>query len=90
MDETAQTNQQDWLRTARGFVNTLSGIVNDQSWDRMDASPTNAPYQYQTMGPTGTAIEGAPISTTPGGGLVVSNGVLMLALGAAAVYFLGK
>ena len=85
-------NQQDWLRGVRGFVNTLAGVVNDQSWAGQDGRPYAMPGGYQTIGNPGTgyAIEGRPISVTPSGGVAVSNSTLMLLLGAVAVYFVMK
>lgn len=90
MDTTTQINQQDWLRGVRGFINTMAGVVNDQSWSGQDGRAFNSPYGYQTVGPSGIAIEGAPISITPAGGVAVSNGTLMLILGAAAVFLLRR
>lgn len=85
-----QEQQQDALRPLRNFVNLLSGVVNDQSWAGQDSTAYNTPYQYQTVSPYGSSVEGQPINTTPGGGLALSNGVVMLAIGAAVVYFLVK
>lgn len=82
--------QQDALRPLRNFVNLLGGMVNDQSYAGQDGTAFNMPYQYQTIGQYGNAVEGSPIQTTPGGGIAVSNSVVMLALGAAVVYFLVK
>lgn len=86
MDATAQATQQDWLRGVRGFVNGLAGVVNDQSWAGEDQRVYNLPYAYQTVGPNGNAIEGAPIAVTRSGGVQISNGTLMLILGAVAVF----
>lgn len=88
--QTYVTNQQDALRPLRNFVNLLGGIVNDQSYAGQDGYAVNQPYQYQTVGAYGVAVEGSPISTTPSGGVAVSNSVVMLAIGAAVVYFLVK
>lgn len=88
MDTLAAENQQDWLRGVRGFVNILSGVVNDQSWNLEDSRPYTLPGGYQAIGNPGNgyAIEGRPIAVTPSGGVAVSNGTLMLLLGAVAVF----
>jgi hypothetical protein len=92
MDTLAAENQQDWLRGIRGFVNIAAGVVNDQSWAGQDGRAYNSPYGYQSIGAPGTgyAVEGRPISVTPSGGVAVSNGTLMLILGAAAVFLFMK
>ncbi|GKT19556.1 hypothetical protein AVHY2522_22910 [Acidovorax sp. SUPP2522] len=79
--------QQDALRPIRMFVGGLTGVLMgyDQTYAGADGTSWNTPYRYQSVGPYGVAVEGAPISTTPGGGLYVSPMLVMLALGAAAV-----
>lgn len=84
------TAQQDALRPLRQFVGLLSVLTNEQTWANADQYATNQPYQYQAIGPTGVAVEGAPIATTNSGGLVISNGLLMLGLGVVAALVLLK
>jgi len=89
-DTSTVEQQQDALRPLRQFVGLLTTVANDQSWAYQDSYAYNQPYQYQVIGATGSAIEGQPIATTASGGLVLSNGLIMLALGAALVYALVK
>lgn len=83
--------QQDALRPLRQFVNVLAGAMNDQTWAGQDGSAVNPVYQYQTVGTYGSAVEGTPIATTNAqGDMVISSNLLMLALGAAVVYYFVK
>lgn len=82
--------QQDALRPLRNFVNLLSGLAGEQSYAHADGTPWNSPYQYQTIGPTGYAIEGAPIANQPQGSGFAGNTMVLFALGAAVVYLLVK
>lgn len=92
MDAYTATQQQDEMRTARAFISFLGTAfgVSDQSTAGQDATPYNLPRQYQTVGPYGTSIEGAPISTNQAGALVVSSSLLWLAAAAAGVYLLTR
>lgn len=84
--------QQDALRPLRMFVGALTGAVmaGEQSYAGSDGYAWNLPGQYQTVGPYGVAVEGAPISTTRGGGLYISPMVVMLGIGAAAMLLIKK
>ena len=91
MDAYTATQQQDEQRTARAFISFLSTAFGaDQSTAGQDGDPHNLPRQYQTVGPYGTSIEGAPISTNQAGALVVSSSLLWLAAAAAGVYLLTR
>jgi len=82
--------RQDALRSVRSFVGTLSGIVNDQSWDRLDGTAYSQPYQYQSIGSTGVAVEGSTVATTStqGGGITLSKDVMVLIFVGVAAYVL--
>jgi hypothetical protein len=83
--------QQDEQRTARAFIGFLSTAFGvDQSTAGQDGYIYNQPTGYQSIGPTGVAMEGLPISTTQGGAVVLSPGLLLLAAGLAAGYFLTR
>ena len=58
------TAVQDALRPARGFINTLAGLANDQSYANADGYAYNQPAQYQIIGADGAAIEGTTYYTT--------------------------
>jgi hypothetical protein len=90
MDTTNLEQQQDAMRPLRQFVGMLSAVVNDQSWANTDNSAYNVPGQYQTVGQYGTAVEGTPISIAKNGSVALSSNVVMLVIGAAAVYFFLK
>lgn len=83
--------QQDEQRTARAFVSFLSTAFGvEQSTAGQDGTPYNLPRQYQSIGPTGVAVEGFPVSTTQAGGVILSPGLLLVAAGLAAGYFLTR
>ena len=86
-DTVTVTAQQDALRPFRMFVGALTGALNgaDQSYAGADGYSWNTPYRYQSVGPYGVAVEGAPIRTTPAGGLYISPMLVFLGIGAAAV-----
>lgn len=92
MDAYTATQQQDEQRTARAFISFLGTAlgVNDQSTAGQDGYPYNQPRQYQSIGPTGTGVEGYPVSTAQNGALIIGPSVLWLAAAAAAVYFLTR
>lgn len=82
------TGNFDQVNTLRGFVGVMNGYLgNDQSPAGYDAWPVNRPGVYQSVGPYGNAVEGTSVSTLQNGAVVVSPGLIMLVLGAAAVYF---
>ena len=87
MDDVSIQAQQDALRPVRMFVGALTGAMAgaDQSYAGSDWYSWNVPGQYQNVGPWGYSVEGQPIATTRGGGLVISPALVMLGLGAAAV-----
>ena len=82
---------QDALRPVRMFVNTIAGVLNDQSWNHVDGQAFNQPYQYQTAGPTGVAVEGSTVANrgNAGGDAAMSNGTLLLLVGAAVLLVAG-
>lgn len=83
--------QQDEQRTARAFVSFLSTAFGvEQSTAGQDGNIYNAPRQYQSIGPNGVGVEGYPVSTTQSGAVVLSPGLLLLAAGLAAGYFLTR
>jgi len=95
MDSVSLAAQQDDLRPIRMFVGALSGALigsNDQSVVGVDAYSYNQPYQYQTVGPWGTSVEGAgvPIAATAGGGLYISPMLVLIGIGAAAMLLLKR
>jgi len=95
MDSTSYAQAQDELRPFRMFVGAINGALAgtvDQSWAGIDGYSGNAPYRYQTVGPYGTAVEGAgfPISATAGGGVYISPMLVMIAIGAAAMLLLKR
>lgn len=79
---------QDALRPLRTFVGMLAGGAQgyyDQTYAGQDYYAASWPGRYQSIGPYGVGVEGMPIATTPGGGLVLSPALVMLGLGAAVV-----
>jgi hypothetical protein len=89
-DAYSVTAQQDALRPLRMFVGALTGALQgaDQSNATADGMPWSVPSAYagyQVVGPYSYSMEGRPIATTPGGGLVVSPMLVMIAIGAAVV-----
>lgn len=87
MQQIQATENFDQVNTLRGFVGVLNGYLgNDQSTAGYDAYPVNRPGVYQTIGPYGVAVEGAPVSTLQNGAVVVSPGLVLMLLGAAAVF----
>mgnify|MGYP001373244441 CR=1 FL=1 len=89
-DDTQLARAQDDLRPVRMFVGALQGaLAADQSIVGMDGYAFNVPGQYQVIGPYGYSLEGRPISTTQGGGLVISPAIVMMGLG-AAIFFLAS
>ena len=85
-DTATVTAQQDALRPYRMFVGALTGALlgADQTYAGADGYSWNHPYQYQTIGPYGVAVEGAPVATTPSGGLYISPMLVFLGIGVAA------
>ncbi len=90
VDTVTAEQQQDALRPLRQFVNLLTMVSSDQSWANTDGAAYTMPNQYQVVGQHGAAIEGTPISIAQDGTLKFSSSMVMLAIGAAAVYFLVK
>ena len=89
-NDPAMAAAQDDLRPVRMFVGALQGaLAADQSIVGADAYAWNVPGQYQVIGPYGYSIEGRPISTTQGGGIVLSPALVMMGLG-AAIFFLAS
>lgn len=87
MDSTL-VQQQDSLRPWRMFVGGLAGALAgaEQSLAGQDGYSYSLPYQYQVVSPGyGYGIEGAPISATRSGGLVISPMLVLIGIGAAAV-----
>lgn len=88
--------QQDALRPVRQFIGALSGAVSgyDQANAYDDWASYNQPYGYQSIGPYGVSQEGTPyalpISTTRGGGVVISPNLILIGLGVAIAYFWPK
>lgn len=80
------TGVQDALRPARSFINTLAGLVNEQSYAYQDAYAVNQPMQYQIIGNNGAAIEGTPYYTAPTNALG-SNRLLIGAIAIAVAFF---
>lgn len=78
-------DQQDALRTVRQFVSIIGDAFGgyDQTYAGQDGYVLNTPRQYQTVGPYGTSVEGTAISTTRGGGIVISPTMVMIGLGFA-------
>lgn len=89
MDETTAAAQQDAMRPFRAFVSALDrSFYADQSFAGSDANIWNAPGQFSTVGPYSTAVEGQPITLTRNGGVAISPAVVLLALGALAMWAL--
>ncbi len=88
MGDTSITAQQDALRPLRMFVGALTGALAgaDQSFAYGDMGAWNVPGGYQSIGPYGYAVEGKPLAVTRGGGVVISPMLIMIGLGAAAVF----
>lgn len=92
MDTTySVTAQQDALRPLRMFVGALSGAMlgADQTNASQDMGVWSLPPSYsgyQTIGPYSYSAEGRPISAAPNGAIVISPMLVMIAIGAAAVY----
>lgn len=85
------TSAQDDLRPFRMFVGAIQGaMAADQSIVGLDAYSWNVPGGYQVIGPTGVGVEGRPISTTRNGGLYISPGLVLMAMGAAAYFLMSK
>ena len=81
------TSVQDALRPARAFINTLAGLVNDQSYASADSYAYNAPAQYQIIGNDGAAIEGTTYYTSQQTAIAAKRNSLMLwGLAAVALY----
>lgn len=83
--------QQDQLRSIRQFVSLIGGFSgNDQTLAGTDFAAVNAPGQFSSVGPYGTAVEGQPIITySPQQGMTVAP-MLVLAGLALAAYFMLK
>lgn len=91
MDQVDLAAQQDALRPVRQFVNLLSGVLNDQTWSTQDARVYSPPGGYQSVGAYGASMEGTPVriaGTQSAAGLVIPQPLLLIAAGAALVYFL--
>ncbi len=88
MDEVQAAQSQDVLRPLRLFIGTLNtAFYGDQNYTGEDASVWNAPGQFSVVGPYGTAVEGQPVMITRNGGVSISPALVLIALGAAAVWF---
>lgn len=74
--------QQDQLRTLRAFVGFAGQLLGDQQLAGADGYAMNQPYQYQSIGPTGWGIEGAPISSAQGAKSAAGVSPVVLVLGA--------
>ena len=81
--------QQDALRSVLSFISTLSNVANDQSWDYLDGRAVSQPYQYQTVGNTGYAIEGTTMSTSHAQP-AQNNQAILLIIAAVAIFVLAK
>lgn len=92
MTEAELIEQQDRLRPLRMFFGAFSGALAgyDQALASEDAYSWNLPYRYQSVGPTGVAVEGAPIAISRAGGLFVSPMVVLIGIGVAAAMLIKK
>jgi hypothetical protein len=92
MTEAELIEQQDRLRPLRMFVGAFSGALAgyDQALASQDAYAWSIPGQYQSIGTSGVAIEGRPVSISRTGGVYFSPMVVLIGLGAAAVLLLRK
>lgn len=84
------TAMQDALRPARNFINTLAGLVNEQSYAGTDGYAVNPPMQYQIVGNTGNAIEGTPYYQNLPAPVTFSNNFMVGMLALAAAFFVLK
>lgn len=86
MDQSDLAAQQDTLRSVRMFVGALQGAFGlDQQSVGYDAQAVNSPYRYQSIGPTGVGVEGAPISSAQGAGVSAAGISPLLLVGLVAV-----
>jgi hypothetical protein len=87
---TAETEAQDQLRPLRAFVGAMNGwLGSDQSMAGQDASASNPPRQFVTLGPQGVSLEGTQTSApAAAGGLGFVLQPWMIAAGLAAGAFL--
>lgn len=77
----------DQVNTLRGFVGVMQGYLgSDQSLAGQDYYVSNRPGQYQTIGPYSVGVEGSPVSTMNNGAVVISPGLILMLMGAAAVF----
>ena len=90
MDQAQIAATQDALRPFRQFVSLISGIVGEQTWASQDGYAGSMPYGYQSIGPYGWSVEGAPVSVTRAGGVVISPMVVMIGLGVVATLILKR
>lgn len=91
MDEVQASQAQDVLRPIRQFIAGLSAVYyGDQSYADSDAQVWNQPGQFTVIGPRSSAVEGQPITITRAGGVSISPQLVLIALGAAAVWFFKK
>lgn len=92
MDEASIVRAQDDMRPFRMFVGALTGALMgaDQSAVGTDYTVANWPYQYQSVGPYGVAVEGSPVAATRGGGLYISPMVVLIGIGAALMFIAKK
>lgn len=83
-------NQQDQLRSVRQFVSLLAGATGqDQTLSGTDFAAVNAPGQFSSVGPYGTAVEGQPIiSYSKAQGMTIAPAVVLVGLGLAAWFML--
>lgn len=82
--------QQDSQRTARAFISFLATATGaDQSYADADGYAVNYPRQYTVIGGNGLGVEGTS-TRAAAGGVVLSPTLLLLAAGAALVYFAMK
>lgn len=87
-----QTTANDEQRTARAFVGFFNSMfANDQSLAGADGYAVNLPRQYQTIGPNGlVGVEGTSLSNGQKSVSVTASPLVLIALAAAAFYFLKK
>jgi hypothetical protein len=89
-EETA-AGQQDALRPLRAFISAVNAGLNDQSYAGADGYAYNRPFQFSSVGPYGTSVEGLPVvRTTAGGGLVLSPGLVLIGVGVAIALFVKR
>jgi hypothetical protein len=80
------TAVQDALRPARGFINTLAGLANDQSYANQDGYAYNQPGQFQIIGSDGAAIEGTTYYTVQQQAAKRQSNLMLWALVGLAVF----